>query len=36
MGNNETTPKTGMVLQAEETDCFSLVLHWARVTELTD
>ncbi len=44
MGNNETTPKTGMVLQVEATDifsllifsdCFSLVLHLARVSVTT-
>ncbi len=26
MGNNETTPKTGMVLQVEATDIFSLLI----------
>ncbi len=44
MGNNEMTPKTGMVLQVEATDnfsllilsdCFSLVLHVARVSVTT-
>ncbi len=40
MGNNEMTPKTGMVLQVEATDthlsdCFSLVLHLAKVSVTT-
>lgn len=44
MGNNETTSKTGMVLQVEATDffsllvssdCFSLALHSARVSVTT-
>ncbi len=43
MGNNETTPKTGMVLQVKATDifpylfsdCFSLVLHLAKVSVTT-
>ncbi len=45
MGNNETAPKTRMVLQVEVTDiffpllifsdCFSLVLHLARVSVTT-
>ncbi len=26
MGNNEMTPKTGMVLQVEATDIFSLLI----------
>ncbi len=45
MGNNETTPETGMVLQVEATDIFfllifsdsfSLFLHLARVSATTD